>query len=154
MFSTQNSQNEADDDLYSGYNQSPVNGSLAANPDDEMYATNAADYGGTTTNFQATASMTGRPLYSAAGYANSSMMNAPTTPAPGTAFTGEGSGRPMTSMNAAGFTGAPPSRKSANFDPLKMGSNNARYERTALHISSGMRCNTRLLSLTSFHRRL
>ena len=126
MFSTQNSQNDADDDLYSGYNQSPVHG---GNPEDDMYATGAAaDYGGAANNFQGPGAMAGRPLYSAAGYANgnSMMMDAPTTAAPGTAFTGDAGGRPMTSMNAAGFTGAPPSRKSANFDPLKMGSNSVR----------------------------
>ena len=86
-----------------------------------MYNTNAAEYGGTTQDFQA-ANITGRQaLSTAAGYGNNI--------APGTASGsngGEATARPMTSMNAAGFTAAPytaggKARRSANFDPLKMG---------------------------------
>ena len=117
-----------DDDLYSGYNQSPGGGAQA----EELFSTSAAEYGGT--DFAGGASNAGlstaggaavgpRPMYSAAGFGNPTQ-----TAAPGTAFAqSDGSGRPMTSMNAAGFMAAKPgARRNGNFDPLKMGSNSVR----------------------------
>ena len=118
-----------DDDLYSGYNQSPGGRAHA----EELFSTSAAEYGGTT-DFSGGVNNAGlstaggmavgaRPMYSAAGYGNPIQ-----TAAPGTAFAqSDGSGRPMTSMNAAGFTAAKPgARRNGNFDPLKMGSNSVR----------------------------